>query len=260
MLARRAVLAAAALAPPLVARAERLPAAARPLSRADLPWWRDRHAAKLLEKRQRGRIDLVFLGDSITEQYEQAGPPAFLDYLPVWQRFYGDRRALNLGFKGDATSHLLWRVEQGEIADITPRVAVVLIGANNFGHLHWSAEATVLGIEAVVAATRARLSETQIVVLSILPSDRGPWVTANAARTNQAVAERYGTGGAAGTRFLDVSGIFMRDGGIDRSLYADPRLPRPAPALHPDATGQARMAAALEPTLAMLMGDREHRA
>lgn len=255
---RRALLATAGLLaipprPGAAADAPALPLAARPLSRADLSWWRERHAAKLQEKQRRGRIDLVFLGDSITQQYERAGPPDFLDYRAVWERFYGGRRALNLGFTGDATSHLLWRIENGEVAGIAPRVAVVLIGANNFGHLHWDADATIPGVEAVMDATRRQLPATQILLLSVLPSDRGPWVARNAARTNDALSRRFGTEGHGGMRFVDLTALFTRDGHIDLTWYADPKLPRPEPALHPDAAGQARMAAALEPTIAALM-------
>jgi lysophospholipase L1-like esterase len=264
MRTRRAVLGAAlaatgGLLPTTATIAAGPPLAARPLSRADLPWWRDRHAAKLEESRRRRPIDLVFLGDSITQNYERSGPPAFLDYHPVWNRFYGDRRALNLGFTGDATSHLLWRIENGEVAGIAPRVAVILIGANNFGRLHWSAADTVEGIGAVVDAARARLPMTRIVLLTVLPSDRGPWVTASTARTNAALRERYGRADGERVHLVDMTAVFERDGRIDLDLYADPRLPRPRPALHPDATGQAMMAAALELTIARLMGDRDHR-
>jgi lysophospholipase L1-like esterase len=263
MLTRRAALTGALATPALVRAAQAphvaTPLAARPLSRADLPWWKARHEAKLREKAERGRIDLVFLGDSITQQYEHAGPPAFLDYVPVWERFYGDRRALNLGFKGDATSHLLWRIENGEVAGIAPRAAVALIGANNFGHLHWPAEATIPGIEAVVAATRAALPRTPIVLLAVLPSDRGPWVADNTLRTNRALVDRYGHRGEDGVTFVDVNGLFVREGRIDTSQFADPLLPHPAPALHPTAAAQARMAAALEPTIMALLGDRDHR-
>ena len=113
--------------------------AATPISRMDLSWWRARHEAKLEELQSR-RVDLIFLGDSITQDYEVTGPPDWRDFEPVWQHFYGGRNAVNLGFNGDATSHLLWRIENGEVAGIAPKVAVILIGANNLGRLHWAPE------------------------------------------------------------------------------------------------------------------------
>ena len=164
--------------------------AATPISRMDLPWWRTRHEAKLAELRSH-RVDLVFLGDSITQDYEVSGPPEWRDFVPVWQRFYGDRNAINLGFSGDATSHLLWRIENGEVAGITPKVAVILIGANNLGRLHWPAEDTVAGIDAIVAQLRRRLPHTKLLLLGVLPSERSAWATETTLAINKTLAERY---------------------------------------------------------------------
>src|ERR1700729_1969109 len=124
--------------------------AATPIARTDLPWWRQRHEAKLHELAQ-AKPELIFLGDSITEDWEHSGPPEWQDFAPEWRRFYGDRNAVNLGFKGDTTASLLWRIRNGEVDGIAPKVAVILIGANNLGRLHWSAEDTVLGIDAIIA-------------------------------------------------------------------------------------------------------------
>ena len=161
--------------------------AATPISRMDTPWWRARHEAKLEELRK-GRIDLVFLGDSLTQDWEKHGPPDWLDFAPIWQRFYGDRNAINLGFTGDATAHLLWRIENGEVAGITPKVAVILIGANNLGRLHWSAEDTVAGIDAIIAQLRRRLPHTKLLLLGVLPSDRSAWATETTLAINRALA------------------------------------------------------------------------
>jgi lysophospholipase L1-like esterase len=229
--------------------------AVTPLSRTDLPWWRARHAAKLEELRS-GKIDLVFLGDSITQDWEKHGPPEWQDFAPIWQRFYGDRNAINLGFTGDTTAHLLWRIENGEVTGIVPKVAVILIGANNLGRLHWSAEDTIAGIDAIIAQLRVRLPHTKLVLLGILPSDRSAWATETTVTVNRALAMRYGHGGDV--TFLDVGHVFMKDGRLDRDLFLDPKMTPPDPPLHPSAQGQALMAEAMEPTLAALMGDHRH--
>src|ERR1700723_660398 len=101
--------------------------AATPIARTDLPWWRQRHEAKLHELAQ-AKPELIFLGDSITQDWERSGPPEWQDFAPVWRRFYGDRHAVNLGFKGDTTASLIWRIRNGEVANISPKAAVVLIG------------------------------------------------------------------------------------------------------------------------------------
>jgi lysophospholipase L1-like esterase len=223
----------------------------------DTPWWRERHEAKLAEL-HRGPVELVFLGDTITQDYERSGPPPWPDYVPVWQRFYGDRHALNLGFSGDATSHLLWRIEHGEIDGIAPKAAVILIGANNLGRLHWPADANVRGVEAVVDATRQKLPHAKILLLGILPSERSAWATETTIETNRGLAAIYGNGAASGVTYLDVGPVLMRNGAADAALFVDPKLSPPAPPLHPTAEGQARMAAAIEPTLAQMLGDRVH--
>ena len=229
--------------------------AATPISRMDTPWWRTRHEAKLAELRK-APVDLVFLGDSLTQAWEEHGPPEWLDFAPIWQRFYGDRNAINLGFTGDATAHLLWRIENGEVAGITPKVAVILIGANNFGRLHWSAEDTVAGIDAIVAQLRRRLPHTKLLLLGVLPSDRSAWVTETSLAVNKALAMKYGHAGDVD--YLDVGHVFMKNGKLNRELYADPKMTPPGPPLHPSAQGLTLMAEAMEPTLAALLGDRQH--
>ncbi len=175
--------------------------AATPISRMDQHWWRVRHEAKLDELRSR-RVDLIFLGDSLTQDYEVSGPPEWRDFVPVWQRFYGGRNAVNLGFNGDATSHLLWRIENGEVAGIAPKVAVILIGANNLGRLRWPAEDTVAGIDAIVTQLRHRLPHTRLLLLGVLPSDRSEWATQTTLAINRALAARYQRGGDV--TYLDI--------------------------------------------------------
>ncbi len=227
--------------------------AAVPISRMDLAWWRTRHEAKLEELRS-GRVDLIFLGDSITQDWEHDGPPDFVDYYPSWRRYYDGRNAVNLGFNGDTTANLLWRIENGEVDGISPKVAVILIGANNLGRVHWSAEDTVAGIDAIIGQLRHRLPHTRLLLLGVLPSDRSTWATETTVQVNRMLAAKYGH--SSDVTFLDIGHVFMAGGRLNRDLYADPRLTPPRAPLHPSAEGQALMAAAIEPTLASLLGDR----
>ena len=229
--------------------------AATPISRMTQSWWRERHEAKLEELHSR-RIDLLFLGNSITQDYEVSGPPEWRDFAPVWEHFYGGRNAINLGFNGDATSHLLWRIENGEVSGVAPKVAVILIGANNLGRLHWPAEDTVAGIDAIVTQLRHRLPHTKLLLLGVLPSERSAWATQTTAVINRALAARYGRGGDV--TYLDIGRVFMRNGRLDADLFFDPLLTPPAAPLHPTAAAQALMAGAIEPTLAALLGDKAH--
>jgi lysophospholipase L1-like esterase len=249
------VLAALSITVPAASEANAV-LAASPISRLDLPWWRARHEAKLKEL-ARVRPELIFLGDSITQDWEKSGPADWQDFAPIWNRFYGDRNAVNLGFTGDTTASLLWRIRNGEVADIAPKVAVVLIGANNLGRVHWSAEATVAGIDAIVNELRHRLPETKILLLSVLPSERSPWVTQTTVEINHRLAAKYRD--IASVTYLDLTGIFLRNGTLDRTLFLDPRLTPPDPPLHPSAQGQMLIAQAMEPVLAAMLGDRPHR-
>lgn len=229
--------------------------AATPIARTDLPWWRARHDAKLRELAQ-AKPELIFLGDSITQDWERAGPPEWQDFAPEWQRFYGDRHAVNLGFKGDTTASLLWRIRNGEVSGIAPKAAVVLIGANNLGRVHWSAEDTVTGIDAIITDLHKRLPTTKILLLAVLPSERSAWISETTLQINQQLAQRYKADPTVS--FLDLTALFMRNGVLNRGLFLDPKLTPPEPPLHPSAQGQALMSKAMEPVLATMLGDRPH--
>ena len=235
----------------LLGGAATLTPAATPYSRMDQPWWRERFEAKQAELRAaRGHVDLLWLGDSITQDFELG------TFAPVWQHFYGGRNAINLGFKGDATAHLLWRIEHGETEGIQPKLAIILIGANNFGHLHWPAAPTLAGIETIIATLHARLPTTKILLLGVLPSIRSAWVDENTQLLNRALAERYGSGAAALVTYQDLTPLFLTAGRVDPSRFIDPTLTPPAPPLHPTAQTQARMAEAIEPVVRRVLGDR----
>jgi lysophospholipase L1-like esterase len=244
----------AVLIAPLAAGAHTI-LAVTPISRMDLPWWRARHEAKLHEIAT-ARPELIFLGDSITQDWEQSGPPDWRDFAPVWQRFYGDRHAVNLGFKGDTTASLIWRIRNGEVAGIAPKAAVILIGANNLGRVHWSADDTVAGIDTIITDLHHRLPSTKLLLLGVLPSERSAWITETTGQINRMLAARYKD--QKSVAFLDLTALFMRGEKLNRALFLDPSLTPPDPPLHPNAQGQAIMARAIEPELATLLGDKPH--
>ena len=223
-----------------------------PIDRLSLPWWRHRFEEKQARLRQ-GRVDFLFLGDSIIQQFEfndRANPRG--DYAPVWDRFYGHRNAVNLGFIGDTTANLLWRLRNGELDNISPRAVALLIGANNMGNVHWGVDATLAGIAVNIAELQRRVPKTPIILISVLPSDRGPWVTETVTGINKALAERYGKPGVPNSNvtYIDVTRLFtLPSGAIDPGKYIDPRLRPPEPSLHPSPEGMAALAAAIEPTL-----------
>ncbi|OYV32525.1 MAG: hypothetical protein B7Z80_26685 [Rhodospirillales bacterium 20-64-7] len=217
-----------------------------------LPWWRARFDLTLHEAKQDPNARIVWLGDSITEYWQRQGGHGYDDVLPVWQRDYAPYHALDFGFIGDTTSSLIWRLDHGEVAGLHPRLAIVLIGANNFGATHWGAAVTVPGIEAVVTDTQRHLPHAHILLLGVLPSIRSAWITAQTAATNAALARVYAHNPAV--TFMNVGPVLERDGHADAALYVDPHLTPPEPALHPDAEGMARIAAAIAPVVRKYAG------
>jgi len=218
-----------------------------PIGRLDLPWWRLRWEQTLAEAKANPNARIVWLGDSITQYWQRQGTLGYDNILPVWERYYGPYDAMDFGFVGDTTASLIWRLDHGQVDGMHPALAIILIGANNFGHVHWDAAMTVPAIEAVVANTRARLPGAHILLLGVLPSIRSSWVDAQTAATNAMLA-RYYAGNAVVT-FENVDPVLEKDGRTDASLYIDPHFVPPQPALHPDAAGMARIAATIEPVV-----------
>ncbi len=230
--------------------------AVEPVSRMSEHWWRARFEAKQAELAARHPA-LLWIGDSITQNWESDGPQPFRRFLPIWQRFYGDRNAVDLGFKGDSTCHLLWRIDHGELDGIAPRGVVLLIGANNFGHVHTDAAQTYAGIVAVVDRIHAKLPNTKILLLGVLPSIRSAWVTENTDAVNRMMASEIRNGRPYLT-YRDVGDLFRENGKVQASDFIDPLLTPPDPPLHPTPAMQERIAAAIEPDVAAMVGDTPH--
>jgi lysophospholipase L1-like esterase len=226
-----------------------------PVSRLNEPAWRSRWDAKQKILARTGAVDLLFLGDSITHNYERADPSPLLNYKPVWDYYYASRHAFNLGFSGDTTANLLWRIENGEIDGLTPHLVVLLIGTNNSSNQHrnWSPDATAAAIEMAIAIIHSRISTAQVLVVGILPSHQNEWKTQTDAQVNHLLGTFCVKDRTRWATFIDIGSVFVRQGSLDDSLFVEPHKQPPEGAVHPTAQGQARMAAALEPTIARLL-------
>jgi beta-glucosidase len=210
------------------------------------PLWRDganwskRHQG-FADDAKRGGVDLLFVGDSITDFFPVRGKA-------VWDKYYGSRHAANLGISGDRTQHVLWRMENGEIDGLRPKLVVLLIGTNNLGLEHdgitprgTPAEAAA-GVKAVVAELRKRLPKSKILLLAIFPRSKLPTdpVRRQVAEVNRLIS---GLGDGKRVRYLDIGQRFLGpDGTIDESVMPD--------YLHPSEKGYEIWAQAMEPALA----------
>ena len=154
---------ATALAPFLVFAHSAL----EPVPRTD-GGWKERH--ELLNKRaaEAGeKAQVIFIGDSITQGWEGAGKE-------VWARYYAHRNAVNLGIGGDRTQHVLWRLDNGNLAGLKPKAAVLMIGTNNSNGEDNSVEQIAEGVTAIVQKLREKLPQTKVLLLPIFPRSENP--------------------------------------------------------------------------------------
>jgi lysophospholipase L1-like esterase len=126
--------------------------------------WNRRHEDHV-KRIKEGNVDLLFVGDSITEGWGNNA---------VWQKTYAPLKAANIGIGGDTTENVLWRLENGEVDGISPKVAVLLIGTNNFGLEQHSPDQVAKGVAACVQTLRKKLPTTKIILLAIFPRDPNP--------------------------------------------------------------------------------------
>jgi len=200
-------------------------------------WWEDRHKDKL-EQVKAGNIDLVFIGDSITQGWEKEG-------LKAWEKFYGKRNALNLGFSGDRTENVLWRLDHGEVDGISPKVAVLMIGTNNTGHRLEKTEYTAAGIKKILDTLKEKLPKTKVLLLAIFPRAEQPnhFQRLHNKEINKLIA---GYADNKHTYFLNINKHFLDDKGVlQKDIMPD--------LLHLNEKSYGIWAEKMEPTLKKLL-------
>jgi N-acetylglucosamine-6-sulfatase len=136
--------------------------AAVPKDRLKEDWWGKRHREKIQQIKKAGNPDLVFLGDSITQGWEAKGKAAF-------DQTFGDYQTLNLGFSGDRTEHVLWRLFNGEWNGLKPKAVNLLIGTNNTGHVKQAPAETAMGVKLIIDFIRDRSPDTKIMLNHVFP-------------------------------------------------------------------------------------------
>lgn len=204
-----------------------------PATRGDEKRWRERDRVLTMNARK-GNVDLAFIGDSITQGWEGRGKE-------VWQKHYGDRKAINLGIGGDRTEHVIWRLTHGNLGKIRPKVAVVMIGTNNTGHFDQDPAQVAAGVERILDILAERLPKTKIVLHGIFPrgTDSLDEKRLNNIAINQLI-RRLADGDRV--HYLEVGDQFLEpDGTISTEIMPD--------RLHLSKQGYERWAQALEPKL-----------
>jgi len=213
--------------------------AATPVARDDDSWQARNKAMN--ERARQGGVDLVFIGDSITQGWEDAG-------ATLWAERYAPRHALNLGISGDQTEHVLWRLEHGNLDGLAPKAAVILIGTNNVGNTNGthSAEQIAGGVTAIVARIQKQSPATKILLLAVFPRGEKP----NPMRETIAALNARIAKLADGKRvvFLDLGPKFLAaDGTLPAELMPD--------FLHLSAKGYRVWADGIEAELKRMLGE-----
>lgn len=205
--------------------------------------WAARHRA-ILTRNYQQKPDLVFLGDSITHFWGGEPADARRRGPASWEKYFGRRNAVNLGYGWDRTENVLWRLQNGEIDNISPKVVVIMIGTNNAGIN--TADEIAAGIVAICQEIHLRLPQTRILLLGIFPRGAQPNpVRDKVAAVNARIA---GLDGRLNLTYLDIGKVFLEpDGSISPAIMND--------YLHPTEAGYERWAAAMEPVLKRLLGE-----
>ncbi len=123
--------------------------------------WQQTHQG-MLKKRDKGGINVVFLGDSITAGWGNAGKD-------VWAAEFEPLGAANFGIGGDTTRQILWRLNEGELDGLTPEVVVLMIGVNNIFQNNGTDEEIAKGVEEVTRKIAGKCPQAKILLLNILP-------------------------------------------------------------------------------------------
>lgn len=207
-----------------------------PVTRSTPTNWLARHEG-FVKQAKAGGINLLFLGDSITDNWRSKGKS-------VWAKSYGSRHAANFGIGGDRTQHVLWRIEHGELAGLDPKVIVLMIGTNN--SKTDSPDQISEGVEKIVSEIRAKCPKSKILLLAVFPRNKPndkPVQMETIHKVNDRIAK---LDDGKMVSFLDINHVFLGpDGKVHDDIMAD--------FLHPTEHGYQLWADAMEPTLAKML-------
>jgi lysophospholipase L1-like esterase len=188
-----------------------------------------------LARGKSGPIGVLFLGDSITAGWAGAGKK-------IWEENFTQYQPANFGIGGDRTQHVLWRIANGELDGINPKVVVLMIGTNNNGY---PVEDIIKGDKKIVEQIHAKLPNAKLLLLAIFPRGAEPSnpLRAKLAEVNKELAKLHD---GKKTFYLDIGKEFLdARGNLPADIMPD--------ALHPNEKGYQIWAAAIKQPLADLM-------
>ena len=221
--------------------------ASAPIARTDKPAFYTLHD-EFLARGKSGPIDVLFLGDSITERWKQAPH--------IWEHYFGKYQPANFGIGGDRTHNVIWRIEEGELDGIKPRVVVLMLGTNNTD-VH-SAEQIAAADGKIIGMIRKKIPGAKVLLLAIFPRDARKNTDGLITEAQVAdAAKRVATIDKANAllaklddgknvRFLNINHVFLgRDGRISWTIMPDQ--------VHLSPAGYQLWAEAIDKPLAAMM-------
>jgi lysophospholipase L1-like esterase len=192
-------------------------------------WWMGRHLQNIA-KAKSGDIQIVFLGDSITDQWLKEGKTS-------WDQYFSKTKTVNFGISGDCVRHLLWRVQNGELDGFKASSIILLIGTNDV-HENTPANTIAQGILQLVDSIKLKQPQATIILMGLLP--RFPVEDAKVCdQVNEILASQYQ---AHGVQWLNLSRKF-------KTSFDLPNIELLSDEVHLNEKGYALWADALSPYL-----------
>jgi beta-glucosidase len=188
-----------------------------------------------------GDFDFVLIGDSITDHWPQNGADSYARFAP-W-------KPLDLGVSGESTEEVLWRLQNGELEGIHPKVIMLMIGTNNLGH-HGDEkpEWVAAGIRKILETIRARQPQAKILLLAIFPRAGTPQ-DALRGKVNETNKLLPSLADGQNILYMDIGSKFLdAQGNLRMEIMPD--------ALHPNEAGYRIWLEAVGPELEEMMGSR----
>ncbi|MBI3879032.1 MAG: GDSL family lipase [Verrucomicrobia bacterium] len=206
------------------------------------PKWVARHEGFVAEAKQ-GGIDVLFLGDSITDGWRTKGKA-------TWDKHFAPLKAANFGISGDRTQHVLWRLRNGEAEGYKPKAVVLMIGTNNSGKEKATGEPRnttaeiIEGVTTVVKELRMKFPDAKILFLAVFPrGEKDSPQRLQLAEVNKSLAKLHD---GKHVHFLDIGKKFLEaDGTLPKEIMPD--------LLHPNEKGYEIWADAIEQPLKKLL-------
>ncbi len=216
--------------------------AAVPTDKLNSNWWKERH--ELVIEKNKSNPELILIGNSILHSLDDTSRKM------VWEKYLNQYNAVNMGFSGDRTENVIWRLQNGELDEISPKLALLLIGTNNTDGNHYLsitqpkelADAT----WEICKIIRQKLPNTQILFLGIFPYGYKPNHRDNINKASNKITSGFPSKDNH-IHYRDISAVFLdAESKVEKSLMPD--------YLHPNTEGYMLMFEALEDDISNLIG------